>query len=318
MYGKIKIFSGTAHLDLTKAICGQLGLPLGQSHVVKFSNENILVQIDENVREADVFVVQPSCTPVSDGIVELLITLDALKHASASRITAVVPYFPYARSDKKDRPRISITARLMADLLQTAGADRILTMDLHSPQVQGFFRIPGDNLQAVDIICDHLRKTRDLTDYVLVAGDAGEAKELGAFANRLHLPMAIVDKRREGDDDRAIATNLIGDVEGKVALIVDDEVATGGTLVEAANFVMARGAKAVEAAIVHAILSGPAVSRIQESSIRRVTVTDTVPVPAEKRIHKIEILSVAKMFAGAIKAIHDGDSVSSLFRSSGQ
>jgi ribose-phosphate pyrophosphokinase len=228
MTGDIKVVGGTAHPELARDICKHLGIDPCRSTVVRFSNENLMVQIDENVREADVFVVQPSCPPVSDGIVELLITIDALRSASAGRITAVLPYFPYARSDKKDRPRVSITARLMADLVETAGAHRVLTMDLHSPQIQGFFRIPADQLQAAPILCDYLRQSRDLSNHVLVAGDVGEAKEVGRYANRLHLPIAIVDKRRDGDDERARAVNLIGDVAGKVALIVDDEVASGG------------------------------------------------------------------------------------------
>ena len=314
MDSPLKIFSGTAHPELTKAMCDHLGLPVARAEVHRFSNENILVQIEDNVREADVFVVQPSCSPVSDGIIELLIMLDALKHASAGRITAVLPYFPYARSDKKDRPRISISARLMADLLETAGADRVLTLDLHSPQVQGFFRKPVDNLMAVARICDYLRENRDLENYVLVAGDAGEAKELGAYANRLNLPMAIVDKRRDGDDEKPRAVNLIGDVAGKIGLIIDDEVASGGTLVEAARFIMERGASAVEAAIVHPILSGDAVKRIAESPLRAIVVTDSVPVPAAKRIDKITVLSVAGLLADAVKAIHAGESVSALFR----
>jgi ribose-phosphate pyrophosphokinase len=274
----------------------------------------MLVQINENVREADVFVIQPSCPPVSDGIVELLMTIDALKHASAGRITAVLPYFPYARSDKKDRPRISITARLMADLVQTAGADRILTMNLHSPQVQGFFRIPADQLQAAPILCDYLRESRDLTNYVLVAGDVGESKDVGHYATRLDLPIAIVDKRRSGDDEVARAVNLIGDVKGKVALIVDDEVASGGTLVEAARFVLGRGAVAVEACVVHPVLSGKAIERIEASPLRQLVVTDTIPLSARKRIAKIQVRSVARLFADAIHAIHDGSSVSRLFR----
>ena len=209
MVGAVKVISGTAHPELAQDICKCLGTDLCRTTVVRFSNENMLVQIDENVRETDVFVIQPSCSPVSDGIIELLMTIDALKHASAGRITAVLPYFPYARSDKKDRPRISITARLMADLLQTAGADRVLTMNLHSPQVQGFFRIPADQLQAAPILCDYLRESRDLTNYVLVAGDVGESKDVGHYAARLDLPIAIVDKRRSegrgrtrGESDR--------------------------------------------------------------------------------------------------------------------
>jgi ribose-phosphate pyrophosphokinase len=314
MQGTVKVIGGTAHPQLAGDIAKALGIELCRSSVVRFSNENMLVQIDENVREADVFVIQPSCPPVSDGIIELLMTIDALKHASAGRITAVLPYFPYARSDKKDRPRVSITARLMADLLQTAGANRALTMNLHSPQVQGFFRIPTDQLQAAPILCDYLRASRDLSNYVLVAGDVGESKDVGHYADRLDLPIAIVDKRRPGDDEVARAVNLIGDVRGKVALIIDDEVASGGTLVEAARFVLERGAVAVEACVVHAVLSGKAIERIEASPLRELVVTDTVPLPPYKRIAKIHVTSVAHLFAGAIQAIHDGSSVSALFR----
>jgi ribose-phosphate pyrophosphokinase len=314
MIGAVKVISGTAHPELARDICKHLGIDLCRTTVVRFSNENLLVQIDENVREADVFVIQPSCPPVSDGIIELLMTIDALRHASAGRITAVLPYFPYVRSDKKDRPRISIAARLMADLLQTAGADRILTMNLHSPQVQGFFRIPADHLQAAPILCDYLRQSPDLANYVLVAGDVGESKEVGHYANLLDLPIAIVDKRRQGDDEDARAVNLIGDVGGKVALIIDDEVASGGTLMEATRFVLERGAIAVEACAVHAVLSGRAVERIASSPLRQVVVTDTIPLPASKRIDKIHVQSVARLFAEAIQAIHDGSSVSRLFR----
>ena len=314
MAGAIKVISGTAHPQLGRDVCACLGIEPCRTTFVRFSNENMLVQIDENVREADVFVIQPSCPPVSDGIVELLMTIDALKHASAGRITAVLPYFPYVRSDKKDRPRVSITARLMADLIQTAGAHRILTMNLHSPQVQGFFRIPADQLQAAPILCDYLRESRDLSDYVLVAGDVGESKDVGHYAALLDLPIAIVDKRRHGDDEAARAVNLIGDVEGKVALIVDDEVASGGTLVEAARFVLGRGAAAVEACVVHAVLSGKAVERIEASPLRQIVVTDTIPLTERKRSDKIQVKSVAPLFAEAIRAIHDGSSVSRLFR----
>jgi len=314
MIGTVKVISGSAHPELARDICKHLGIDLCPTTVVRFSNENMLVQIDENVREGDVFVIQPSCPPVSDGIIELLMTIDALRHASAGRITAVLPYFPYARSDKKDRPRISITARLMADLIQTAGANRILTMNLHSPQTQGFFRIPADQLEAEPILCDYLRQSRDLSRYVLVAGDVGESKEAGHYANRLDLPLAIIDKRRQGDDENPRAVSLIGDVEGKVALIVDDEIASGGTLMEATRFVLERGATAVEACAVHAVLSGHAVERIAASPLRQVVVTDTIPVPASKRSEKIYVQSVARLFADAIRAIHDGSSVSRLFR----
>ena len=310
----IRVVGGSAHPAFAAQLCAHLGVEPCKTRVVRFSNENILVQIEENVRETDVFVVQPSCSPVSDGIVELLITIDALKHASAKRITAVLPYFPYARSDKKDQPRISITARLMADLLETAGADRVLTMDLHSPQVQGFFRIPVDQLQAEPLLCDHLRATRDLSDTVLVAGDVGEAKEVGGYANRLHLPIAIVDKRRDGDDEKPRAVALIGDVAGKRALIVDDEIASGGTLIEALSFLQNQGATAVEAVAVHPVLSGQAVPRIADSALEAVLVTDSIPLSEEKRIDKIEVCSVTRLFADAIKAIHTGESISTLFR----
>ncbi len=311
MNAHIKIFAGSSHPALAQAICDNLDVPLAKSETVRFSNENLMVKIQENVRECDVFYIQTSATPVHDVIMEMLIAIDALKHSSAARVTAVLPYFFYARSDKKDRPRISITARLMADLLQTAGADRVLTMDLHSPQIQGFFRVPVDQLVAAPILCAHLRR-EDLTDHVLVAGDVGEAKELGRFANLLHLPVAIVDKRRYGDDDKAVATNLIGDVERKHAIIVDDEIATGGTIIEATNFLMDRGALSVRVMATHGVLSGPAVDRINHSVISSVLVTDTIPL-RDKQSDKIKVLSVAPVFAKAIRRIHDGDSVSDLF-----
>ena len=289
-----------------------LDVPVGRSEVIRFSNENLMVKIDENVRGCDVFVIQTSCPPVNEGLIELLITIDALKHASSGRITAVMPYFPYVRSDKKDKPRISITARLVADLLQTAGADRVVTMDLHAPQIQGFFRIPVDHLQAVPLVADYLR-SKDLTDHVLVAGDAGEAKEVGRYANRLHLPMAIIDKRRLDDTEKAIPTHLIGDVEGKHAIIVDDEVATGGTLCEAAAFLKEQGASTVTAAFTHAVLSGTAVAKLDASAIEQLVFTDTIPL-AEKTSPKFHVLSVSELFAKAIRRIHDGDSISELFR----
>jgi ribose-phosphate pyrophosphokinase len=310
--GKLKIFGGRSHPALARSICDQLDLPLGESEVIKFSNQNLMVQINENVRGCDVFVVQTSAPPVNEGIIELLITIDALKHASAGRITAVVPYFPYVRSDKKDKPRISITARLMADLLHTAGAGRVVVMDLHAPQIQGFFRMPVDHLQGWPVIIDDLRQ-RDLADTVLIAGDAGEAKEVGRYANRLHLPMAIIDKRRYDDSERPVAAHLIGEIEGKHAIIVDDEVATGGTLVEAANFLRERGAVSVTAAFTHAVLSGNAVSRLQESSISELVFTDTIPLQG-KESPKFKVLSVGEIFAKAIRRIHDGDSISALFR----
>lgn len=307
----IKVFSGSAHPALARAICDHLGVPLGSSRVVRFSNENMKVCIDENVREADVFVIQPSCPPVSDGIVELLIYIDALRYASARRITAVLPYFPYIRSDKKDEPRISITARLCADLLKTAGADRVLTLDLHAPQAQGFFRIPCDQLSAVPLLCQHLQRG-DLSDTVVVAADVGEAKDAGRVAKRLKLPLAIVDKRRTGDDEQAHAVTLVGDVRGRRCLVVDDEIATGGTLFEAAQILKGHGAVDVTAAIVHPVLSGPAVQRLDQSAVGRLLVTDSIPLPPDKRSARIEVLSVAPLLASAIARIHEGRSVSAL------
>ncbi|PIZ93285.1 MAG: ribose-phosphate pyrophosphokinase [Candidatus Magasanikbacteria bacterium CG_4_10_14_0_2_um_filter_41_10] len=309
---KLKIFSGRSHPDLAEEICRIRDTPVGKSVVVRFSNENLMVQIKENVRGADVFVVQTSAPPVNEGLVELLITLDALKHTSADRITAVIPYFPYVRSDKKDKPRISITARLIADLLQTSGADRVLTMDLHAPQIQGFFRIPVDHLHATPVITEYLLNG-DLSNAVLVAADAGEAKDVGRYANLLHLPMAIIDKRRHDDSEKATPTHLIGVVDGKDAIIIDDEVATGGTLVEAATFLKSHGARTIRAAFTHAVLSRDSVQRIDDSCIDEVIFTDTVPLQG-KTSPKFKIVSVAEIFARAIRRIHDGDSLSELFR----
>ena len=308
---RIKIFAGTSHPALAQSICDAIDLPLSKSEVVKFANENLMVRILENVRGCDVFFVQTSAPPVNEALVETLIAIDALKGASAARVTAVLPYLPYSRSDKKDQPRISITARLVADLLQTAGADRVLTMDLHAAQIQGFFHVPVDQLMGAPVLCDYL-KTWDLSNTVLVAGDVGEAKDIGKFANALHLPVAIVDKRRYGNDDRAVATNLIGDVVGKHAIIVDDEIATGGTVIEATNFLMSRGALSVKVVATHGVLSGPAVERINNSVVDRLIVTDTIPL-RDKMSNKITVLSVAPLFANAIRRIHDGDSVSDLF-----
>ncbi|AWV89133.1 ribose-phosphate diphosphokinase [Bradymonas sediminis] len=308
----MKIFSGSSHPVFANAICDYLGLELAKSHTVTFSNENLLVQIDENVRGGDVFVVQTSCPPVHTHLVETLIMIDALRSASASRITAVIPYFPYIRSDKKDRPRISIAARLMADLFETAGADRVLTMDLHTAQSQGFFRMPCDQLQGAGPLSERLREERE-DNWVLVAADAGEAKDVGRFANLLDLPMAIIDKRRDGDDDRARAVNLIGDVKGRVAVVIDDEIASGGTLIEAATFLKQHGATKVMAAATHPVFSSNAVQRINNAPIDKVLVTDTIPLPTDVTSDKIEVVSVAPMFAEAIARIRTGTSISGIF-----
>ncbi len=317
MLNDILVFSGRSHPQLARSICSELGVPLASSEVIKFSNENLMVQIHENVREADVFVVQTSCAPVNEYLVELLIYIDALKRASARRVTAVIPYFFYARSDKKDRPRISITARLVADLLEAAGCDRVLTMDLHAPQIMGFFKIPCDQLQGFPIIADHIIGSEDLTDAVIVATDAGAAKEAGRYAAALNLGLAIVDKRRDGDDERARAEHLIGDVEGRTAIILDDEIASGTTLIEAAEFVRRKGARRIFAGATHGVLTGRAPEALQSSVLERVLVTDTMPLPTAKHVPKIETLTVAPLFAQAIARIHDGRSLSELFAGKG-
>lgn len=313
-FNDLRIFAGRSHCELTNDICKHLGVEPGKRDIVRFGNENLLVQIEESVREADVFVVQTSCPPVNEHIMELLIMIDALKRASAGRITAVLPYFPYVRSDKKDKPRIPITARLMADLLEAAGADRVVTMDLHSPQIQGFFKIPLDHLQAGPMLAEYIRATTDIDNAIVVASDAGEAKDAAAFASRLNLDIAIIDKRRFGHDDKAVAANLIGDVRGKRAILIDDEIASGGTMLQAADFLRREGAIEVVACATHAVFTGNATQKIAGSSIARMAVTDTIPVADEKRWDSLSVLSVAPLFANAIRRIHEGESVSTLFQ----
>jgi ribose-phosphate pyrophosphokinase len=311
--GQLKVFTGSAHPDLARDICGHLGIPVGKSKTHRFSNENLKVRIEENVRDADVFLIQPSCPPVSEGLVELLIMIDALRGASAERITAVCPYYPYVRSDKKDEARISITARLVADLLQTAGADRVVAVDLHSPQIQGFFRVPCDQLTAVTLLVDYFRLRPDLSDHVVVAPDAGEAKDAARAAKHLGVPLAIIDKRRYGDEETARAVHMVGDVKGKRAIIVDDEIATGGTVAQAAEFLIKEGAVDVSVAAVHAVLSGNAVHRLRGGPFTEIVVSDTIPLPPEKHDRKITVLPTARLLAEAISRIHDGRSISELF-----
>lgn len=309
--GELKVFSGNGNPELAQEICEHIGVPLGQATIRRFSNENLFIQIMENVREADVFVVQPFCSPVHENIMELLIMMDALRSASARRITAVIPYYSYARSDKKDAPRISITGRLMADLVATAGANRVLTMNLHKPQVQGFFSVPTDHLFAAPVICDYFR-TKELDNCVIVAPDAGHVKEGANYAERLRLPLAFVDKRRISDE--AVETHaVVGDVKGKHALIFDDEIAAGTSLMATVQVLEEIGVGAVTAGCAHPVLCSDAVRRIAASPLREVVVTNTVPVRPEKRVPKITVLSVAPLFGEAIKRIHTGESVSSLF-----
>lgn len=313
MRDQLKVFGCSGNPDLTKEICRGLGVKLGNSTVMKFSNDNTKVKIEENVREADVFVVQAAVPPVNDGLMELLIMIDALKYASAQRITAVLSYYPYVRSDKKDEPRISITARLVADLLKTAGANRVLTMNLHSPQIAGFFEIPVDHLVAIPILCSHFEKM-DLNCHVVVAPDAGSAKRAGEYANRLHLPLAILDKRRSGDDESPAIENIIGDVEGRNMIIFDDEIATARSVCETVVALKKHGAKDIYVSAVHPVLCGKAMERIRDLPVKEFVVTNTVPVKDKAaQDPRFKVLSVAPLFAKAISHIHSGESVSNLF-----
>jgi ribose-phosphate pyrophosphokinase len=309
---ELKVFSGNAHPALSKAITDYLGIPLGNCEVMQFTNENTFVRILENVRERDIFIVQPISSPVNSHLMELLIMIDAMKRASAKRITAVMPYYAYGRSDKKDQPRVPITARLIADLLTVAGANRLLTVDLHKAQIQGFFNIPVDELTAFYLLSDYF-KDKKLKNLVLVATDFGISKQARDIAERLHSPLAIMEKRRLGNEDKTETLNVIGDVKGKVALAVDEEIDTGGSLVGVVNALLERGAKEVYACSTHPVLSGPAVKRIAESRIKEVVVTDTVPVPPEKRIDKITVLPIAPLLGEAIRRIHTGQSVGAMF-----
>lgn len=312
MLDKLKVFTGRAHPQLANDICKELGIPLGKSEIMKFTNDNSFVRIHESVREADVYVIQPSCQPVNDGLVELLIMIDALKRASVNRLTVVAPYFPYGRSDKKDQPRISITARLVADLLEVAGANRVVSVDLHSPQIQGFFTIPVDHLTAVTLLANYF-KEKNIPDLVVVAPDVGRAKMAREYAKILQAPIAIIDKRRIGNLEQVAVDNVIGDVAGKPCLLVDDEISSGESLVSAANTLSRFQASRIYAAVTHPILSGMAPQRVESSPINELIVTDSVPIPPEKQNSKITVLSIAPLIAEAIRRIHTGDSVSILF-----
>ena len=309
---EIKVFTGNNHPALAKAVCDYLGIPLGQAEVFEFSNENIFVRILENVRQRDVFAIQPISSPVQKSLMELLIMLDALKRASAERITAVVPYYGYARSDKKDEPGVPITARLVADLLTVAGANRFLTVDLHSAQIQGFFSIPVDELMGLYALSRYFEEKR-LDDLVVVAADEGIAKRASKLADKLGASLAVGLKRRLGHNDRVEAQGLTGDVEGKCALIVDDEIATAGTLVAQVESLQRKGAKDVYACCTHPLLSGPAMERLAACPVRELVVTDTVPVPPEKRIDKLTVLSIAPLIGEAIRRIHHGEPVEAMF-----
>jgi len=309
---ELKVFTGNAHPTLAQAVTEYLGIPLGKCEVFEFTNENIFVRILENVRQRDAFVIQPLASPVNKNLVELLIMLDALKRASAGRITAVIPYYAYGRTDKKDQPRVPITARLVADLLTVAGANRVLTVDLHAEQIQGFFNIPVDELTALNILSRYFKdKTYD--DLVVVATDMGITKRARDLAAKLNTPLAIMEKRRVGNVDQTETLNVIGEVEGKVALTVDDEIDTAGSLVNTVSTLVERGAKEIYACCTHPVFSGPAVQRIASSPVKEVVVTDTVPVKNEKELDKITVLPIAPLLGEAIHRIHTGLSIGAMF-----
>jgi ribose-phosphate pyrophosphokinase len=309
---ELKVFTGNAHPDLAKAVTEYLGISLGKSEVFEFSNENIFVRILENVRQRDTFIIQPICSPVNTSLIELLIMVDALKRASAGRITAVIPHYSYGRSDRKDQPRVPITARLVADLLTVAGVNRLLTVDLHSAQIQGFFNIPVDELTALYILCDYY-KQRDINNLVVVAADFGISHRARDVAAELNAPLAIIEQRRIGNVDKKEALNVVGEVEGKPALIIDDEITTGVTLTNVVSAILDRGATEVYACATHPVFSGSAIDRIAASPIKEVTVTDTVPVNNNKKLDKITLLPIAPLLGEAIHRIHTGTSIGAMF-----
>jgi len=309
---ELKVFTGNAHPTLAQAVVEYLGIPLGECEVFEFSNENIFVRILENVRQRDTFVIQPLCSPVNNNLVELLIMLDALKRASAGRITAVIPHYGYGRTDKKDQPRVPITARLVADLLTVAGANRLLTVDLHAAQIQGFFNIPVDELTALYLL-SHYFKERDFDDLVVVATDIGITKRARDLAASLDAPLAIMEKRRVGNVDQAETLNVIGEVEGKVALTVDDEIDTAGSLLGVVSALEKRGVKEIFACCIHPIFSGQAIQKIASCPVKEVVVTDTVPIAGDKKLDKITVLPIAPLLGEAIHRIHTGLSIGAMF-----
>jgi len=315
MFSRLKIFSGNANRPLAKEVADFAGIPLGDVEVFKFTNDESFVKINDNVRGADVFIIQPTCYPVNDNLVELLLMIDAFKRASAQRITCVIPYYGYARSDKKDQPRVPITAKLVADLLTVAGVHRIITVDLHADQIQGFFNIPVDHLFSMTTFARHFKAIAKSDELVVVSPDSGGANRARSFAQRLKCDLAIGDKRRSGNDDSAELLNIIGNVEGKTAILFDDIIDTGGSLTKVAHALNNKGATRIFAACSHGILSGPAIQRLEDSPIEKLFITNTVPLnEVKKACLKIEQLSIAEMLAIAIKKIHIEESLSILFR----
>ncbi len=315
MFSRLKIFSGNANLPLAREVAEHAGIPLGDVDVFKFANDETFVKINDNVRGTDVFLIQPTCYPVNDNLVELLVMIDAFKRASAQRITCVIPYYGYARSDKKDQPRVPVTAKLVADLLTVAGADRIVTVDLHADQIQGFFNIPVDHLFSMTTFARYFQSVVSNEELVVVSPDSGGANRARSFSQRLKCDLAIGDKRRSGNDDAAELHNIIGNVEGKTAILFDDIIDTGGSLTKVAHALKENGAKRIFAACAHGILSGPAIERLEDSPIEKLFITNTVPLNEEKqKCTKIVQLSIAEMLAIAIKKIHIEESLSILFR----
>ncbi len=311
-YGELKLFSGSAHPELAREIAQYLALPMGQCRLRLFPDTEVSFQIDENIRGTDVFIVQPTCSPVDEHIMEMLIMIDAFRRSSAARITAVIPYYGYARQDRKDKPRVPISAKLVANILSASGVDRVLTMDLHKAQIQGFFDIPVDHLFAAPVIIDHLAR-EDFPKLTIVAPDAGGAERARAYAKRLGGELAVIDKRRT-DDGTSEVMNVVGDVEGRTCIIQDDIIDTAGTIVKAANALKANGAGRIFACAVHGVLSGAAFERIDKAPIEKLIVTNTIPLNGDRGKHtKIVSLSVAKLLAQAIRSIHEESSVSSLF-----
>ena len=310
---ELKVFTGNGHPELAKSVCEYLDIPLGQAEVFKFANDNTFVRIHENIRQRDVFIVQPTCFPVNDNLMELLIMIDACKRASAGRITAVVPYYGYGRTDKKDQPRVPITARLVADLLTAAGADRLLTVDLHAGQIQGFFNIPVDELTTLPLLGDYFA-AKEIQDLVVVAVDIGISKKARDIAEHLGAPLAIIEKRRMNNNDGSETMNVIGEVKGKTSLVFDDEIVTGGSIVNAAKALYEQGVKDVFCCVTHPVLSKDGSEIMAKSKFSEVVVTDTIPMPPEKRNGKFTILSVAPLLGEAIYRIHKGQSVGDLFK----
>ena len=312
LFEDLKVFSGNAHPTLARDVCSHLGIAQGKCEVFKFSNDNTFVRILENIREKDVFLIQPIAAPVNDNLMELWIMIDAAKRASAGRITAVIPYYAYGRTDKKDQPRVAITSRMIADFTTAAGADRVLTIDLHAGQIQGFFNIPLDELTAMPILVKYFKDSR-LSNLVVTATDVGAGKRARDMARFLDAPISVIEKQRQGNKDSVEVVNLIGDVSGKIALIVDDEIDTGGTVLAAAEALREHGASRIYCCVTHAVLSGKANNLLNSDLIEEIIVTDTLPVSKKNNVPKLKILSVSELLGDAIHRIHSGLSVGAMF-----